>query len=191
MDAKLEMYLPPRGVFVEAGANDGVQQSNTYYLERIRHWTGLLIEPVPDMAKRARKHRSSPVVNAALVAAGYQEPTIQIQASGLTSMVPGSRDDHHPELGSDQLTVDVPARTLSSLLDEHEIRPDFLSLDVEGYEPDVLQGLDFDRHAPTWILMEILGDPEAERLLDRYERVAQLSPHDFLYRLRRPIRTPE
>jgi hypothetical protein len=41
MDRKLDELFDGRpGFFVEAGANDGYQQSNTYYLEHLRGWSG-------------------------------------------------------------------------------------------------------------------------------------------------------
>ena len=44
LDAKLEQHLDfDGGFFVEAGANDGLTQSNTYYFERWRGWRGLLV----------------------------------------------------------------------------------------------------------------------------------------------------
>ena len=46
-----------RGVFVEAGANDGIAQSNTYYLERYLGWRGLLIEPIPELFRRCVVNR--------------------------------------------------------------------------------------------------------------------------------------
>ena len=53
------------GVFVEAGANDGYAQSNTYYFERMRGWSGVLIEPVPELAhhcpfRAGREYRALP-----------------------------------------------------------------------------------------------------------------------------------
>jgi FkbM family methyltransferase len=187
LDVKLAAYLPAQGVFVEAGANDGVQQSNTYYLERFGGWTGLLIEPVPNLAARARKRRQAVVVNAALVSSSHKGITIEMRASGLTSMVPGTRKEHSPEFGSEQTVVEVPARTLSAILDEHAVdHIDFLSLDVEGYEPEALAGLDFGRHAPIWMLVECLDGPERVEgvLAGRYDLAAKLSPHDYLYRRR-------
>jgi hypothetical protein len=88
----------------------------------------------------------------------------------------------------DPYEADVPARTLSSILDEQgapEI--DVLSLDVEGYEPSVLRGLDLNRHAPRWILVEVhdqeTGRPPIEEILgDRYVLHTALSPVDLLYR---------
>jgi hypothetical protein len=128
LDRKLARYLPREGVFVEAGANDGFRQSNTYYLERFKGWTGLLVEPIPELAARARQERRSPVANAALVALGYDAATVSLCTGGLQSIVRDIRPDgHRPELAVAERVVDVPARTLSSLLDEYAIATTFIS----------------------------------------------------------------
>ena len=54
------------GIFVEAGAFDGYGGSNTYWFERFRGWTGVLIEPTPELAARARKGRPRSQVSIAL-----------------------------------------------------------------------------------------------------------------------------
>src|SRR4051795_6632212 len=54
MADRLDHYLDAdAGFFVEAGANDGYDQSNTYHLERQRGWSGLLVEAVPELARLA------------------------------------------------------------------------------------------------------------------------------------------
>jgi FkbM family methyltransferase len=200
MDAALDRILDQDGgFFVEAGANDGFDQSNTYYLERFRGWRGVLVEPIPSLYREAVAERpASRVFNCALVPFGHPEPTVRMRYGNLMSVVRGAKGSDDADaahtagafaLGMEpEYEVDVPARTLSSLLDEAgapEI--DLLSLDVEGFEPQVLRGLDLERHAPRWALIEIL-DPEAGRarieelLGERYVLAEQLSPHDFLYR---------
>src|SRR5262249_25629410 len=144
----------------EAGANDGIQQSNTLYLERYRHWKGLLIEPIPELAAKCRANRPRSLVeNAALVPAGYPSETIVLRACDLMSVVKGGMKSETEELehvrrggeiqGIEAREIECPARTLSSILDQHDIRRvDFLSLDVEGFELSALQGLDLARHRP-------------------------------------------
>jgi hypothetical protein len=81
----------------------------------------------------------------------------------------------------------APARTLTSILDEvHAPEVDLLSLDIEGYEAQALAGLDLERHAPRFVLVE-MRDPEVDRgpieaiLGERYLDVDALSPFDILY----------
>jgi FkbM family methyltransferase len=200
LDLKLSFYLDfIGGVFVEAGGNDGISQSNTLYFERYRGWHGLLIEPIPDLARQCRINRPHAIVEeCALVAGGFQYPVVEMQYCNLMSLVRGARgstaaDDDHVAIGRQYLeandapyTVQVPARTLSSVLDAHGIgHIDLLSLDVEGYEGQVLQGIDYDRHAPRFILVEANHLSEIEDALGgRYQFVTLLSHHDRLYRLR-------
>lgn len=201
MDVALERHLPGYGgFFVEAGANNGYLQSNTYYFERFKGWRGVLVEPIPELYSACVRERpASRVFNCALVPAGGEGP-VTMHYGGLMSVVAGAQgseeaDRAHADAGS-QLGWDagyeitVPGRTLSSLLDEVRApEVDLLSLDVEGFEAPALRGLDLDRHAPRFVLVEIRS-PEARPpvdavLADRYEAIEDLSPWDVLFR-RRP-----
>lgn len=204
MDAKLDRYLNrDGGFFVEAGANDGYNQSNTYWLARARGWRGLLVEPVPELHAEAVAERpESYVFNAALVAASEEGSTVTMRYGGLMSIVAGSRGGSEADaaylapaftLGLEEpYEVTVPARTLSSLLDEVRApEVDLLSLDVEGFEPQVLRGLDWERHAPRHLLIEHQAEPERRAAIeavlgDRYAVADELSPYDTLYVRARP-----
>jgi FkbM family methyltransferase len=197
MDRKLDRIIDrDSGFFVEAGGFDGYTQSNTYYLERFRSWRGILVEPMPELAAQARMNRpEATVVQCALVAADHVETSIEMEFGDLMSTVRGSHEEDWTAPGlalgwRDHRVEHVPARPLSSLLDEvgsPEI--DLLSLDVEGYEAEVLSGLDLSRHAPKWILIE-MHELEAGRrslapiLGARYTEYGQLSPLDVLFRRR-------
>lgn len=200
MDRALERHLPREGgFFVEAGAYDGFIQSNTYWLERFRGWHGVLVEPVPHLYRRcARRRPAARVFNCALVAPGEEGP-VRMSYGGLMSVVHGSGDAaaaaEHARAGDmhgwdDSYEIEAPGRTLTSVLEEAgagEI--DLLSLDVEGYEASALRGLDLDRFAPRYVLVE-MGEqerrPEVEAVLgDRYEAIDEPSPMDVLYRRRR------
>lgn len=195
MDRQLAELMPEDGgTFVEVGAHDGYTQSNTYFLERHRGWSGVLIEAVPSLAARcARRRPRSQVFCCALVGADYAKSQATVRVSDLMSAVDADDDAHTREAGEPnvelqtQTTVAVPARTLSSVLDEATIGPlDLIVLDVERRELDVLTGLDLDRHAPRYLLIEAL-EPEVMR--PRYDEVLgsamrfarELSPYDLLY----------
>ncbi|MFZ1155516.1 MAG: FkbM family methyltransferase [Solirubrobacteraceae bacterium] len=193
MDHRLEQYLSWRkGIFIEAGANDGYRQSNTYFLERFRDWSGVLVEPIPDLAMEAQRERPrSQVINTALVAPDFPETTIQIRFGGLKSAVRAGRgwdgESGFGEVWDAPYEIKVPARTLTDVIEETGIeRVDFLSLDVEGYEPQALAGLDLDRYAPRFILVEIVngaaGRQRVEEVLGAsYKMIEKISPQDYLY----------
>jgi FkbM family methyltransferase len=201
LDRKLERHLDfDGGVFVEAGANDGVEQSNTYYLEKFRGWTGLLVEPVPALAEACRRNRRVPVAEAALAAEEKPGATVEIHCAGLMSTVAGALGSaeataRHVALGLDvqpglrgTRCERVPARTLSALLDETGITRaiDLLSLDVEGAEVAALRGIDYSRHAPRFICVEARDEAAIAAVLEpRYQVVEVLtdlgSHRDLLY----------
>lgn len=200
LDDKLAPYLGFRnGFFIEAGGNDGYSQSNTYYLERYLGWSGVLVEGIPELYEQCRRlRRRSRVYHAALVAPDFPDPTIAMHFANLMSVVAGSlktsaAQDAQIRRGLEVQSldatyrVDVPARTLASILDElpQPVRIDFLSLDVEGAELGVLRGLQLDKYRPTYILVEATFFEEVNAILQPYYTlVDQLSHHDFLYKNR-------
>lgn len=193
LDAKLERYLPQTGTFLEVGANDGYTWSNTYYLERLKGWSGVLIEGIPDLYEECRRRRPrSRVYNYALVGPAFSDGHVTMSYSDLCSLAKEANDGNtvDPQApGAPTYEISVPARTLDAVLIEDGDRHlDFLSLDTEGNEAAVLRGLDLERRGPDWLLVEV---PTIERrnaveeaLGGLYETVAALTPGDILYRRR-------
>ena len=198
LDKKLEKYFSfQNGFFVEAGANDGYAQSNTYYLENSLGWSGILIEGIPDLYAKCRKLRkSSSVYNCALVSNDFGGDKVTMHYANLMSVVEGSlkteeAQNAHIKSGLDvqrinnSYSTEVPARTLTSILDQEQNLPkiDFFSLDVEGYEFDVLKGLDLTRYRPHFILVEARFFSEVNQHLSsyNYKMLEKLSVHDYLY----------
>ena len=146
-------FLSPHapGFFVDVGANHPWSGSQTWHLEQ-RGWRGILVEPLPEHADLLRQTRTATVFavacsspeNAGKVLPFYADDAL----SGLNraQMAPWAK----PQV------IDVPVRTLDSILEEAGApQPlNFLSVDVEGHEIEVLRGFNFARWAPRLILME-------------------------------------
>jgi FkbM family methyltransferase len=196
MDNKLQKYLSySNGFFIEAGANNGFDQSNTYYLEKFKNWQGVLIEPIPELYEQCVAERTqSRVFNCALVSQDYDQPTLKMKYIGLMSMVSGlfqdkEKEKAHVEVGVkiqgklSPYEIEVPARTLTSILDQVGTENiDFFSLDVEQFELEVLKGLDLSRYRPKYFLIETDQKQSIDDYLENYYvQIDQLTFHDYLY----------
>lgn len=185
---KLLNYLTFRnGFYIEAGAYDGIFQSNTYLLERKLGWKGILIEPSLSVYNECIMNRDTNknlILNYALLEHGNFKKAIGHFDGSCRSML-------HPK---GKYSVD--ATTLTNILDKYKVKwIDFLSLDVEGHELPVLRGLDFTRYKPTFILVEIrkMFYNDIVKYLKEYNLIDNLSKfedsihNDYLFKLKDDI----
>jgi FkbM family methyltransferase len=196
IDYKLSHYLNfSNGFFVEVGANDGVTYSNTLYFEKYKKWTGILIEPIPELAEKCKLNRPGCIVEqVALVPSSFEDPQIEMWYCNHMSVVKGAMKSEveqmfHIKKGAEIQNVEtyelkVPAKNFSDIIDKYSIKNiDFLSLDVEGFELSALRGIDFDRHRPAFMLIEARYRSEIEAYLNPiYEPIAEFSKFDVLYK---------
>ena len=139
------------GFFIELGAYDGLIQSNTAFLEFYRGWKGILIEPSLNVYTECCKNRpASTCFNVACVSELFEGTDVQGDFNGhMMSSVNGLRK------GSQDI-VSVKVSTLEKILDSVAATTiDFLSLDTEGYELDILKGLNLNKYRPHYMLIEI------------------------------------
>lgn len=197
LDKKLETYLDfDGGVFIEAGANDGIRQSNSLYFESHRGWRGILVEPVPQLYEECKRNRpDARVVWGALAAPEDVPGTVVIRYAGLMSIAKGSfsnaeLEDQHVGVGCEiqkleTYEVEAPCLTLAQVIEDAGLQNiDLLCLDLEGMEASALKGLDFNKNRPRYILVEARFKAEVDNVLaDHYEFVDLLSHHDVLYRV--------
>jgi hypothetical protein len=177
------------GVFVEVGAYDGVTGSNTLFLELMRGWTGLLIEPVAAQFDKARAFRGCRCSDALIGPLAEQAGFLQIDAgplqmSGLTASYDADRRAWVDAQTESECRLEQRAtRPLAEVLAEHGLDAiDYISLDIEGAERAVLETFPFDRHAVTCWGIEAARDREAIEALmtaQGYQRMETLGEDDI------------
>lgn len=154
------------GVFVEVGALDGFGASNTWFFEKERNWTGLLIEPNPvEFNKRNRNPRpNSFFENCAIsdIEKDVNFLSIEGPCNVLSGIIEFYNKNHldrinrelemyknYPEgheLYSKKEEIPMKAVRLETLFDKYNIKKvDFISIDVEGAELQVLNSIDFNK----------------------------------------------
>jgi len=176
---KLDKYLNYHdGFFVELGANDGLTQSNTLYLEKKLGWRGILIEPSIKKLNLAKKirHRSTLVncfcSNKTLKAITFFDHDLESSIS----------------IKDGKEKISAPVRKITDILIENNApkQINFFSLDVEGHEYEVIQGLDFNLFNVEVFLIEIRSKKLFDKIfyfLDNkgYKLIKKITIHDYVF----------
>ncbi len=134
------------GVYLDIGGNDPIAINNTYYFER-NGWTGLAFEPLKKYSSKWKEQRT---VTCLPIALGDKQCTIFFQEA--------TKDYLSRKVGINQLetvnddeaktiqTYEVEQRKLCDVLAEYNLHDiDYMSLDVEGMEYEILTGIDWDK----------------------------------------------
>lgn len=142
------------GFFVEVGANDPEQWSQSFHLEKLG-WRGIVVEPQPHLAELLRQRRKAKVYCVACSAPENSGQRMTLHLAGRHS----SFDPRLKVVGvRPEGSLEAPLTTLDEILIETGAPSpvDFLAVDVEGHEMEVLRGFDFARWRPRLILLEDL-----------------------------------
>jgi FkbM family methyltransferase len=140
------------GTFIEVGACDGVATSNTLLLEREYFWTGLLVEPARIWHEDLFRNRTSQIeTRCAWKSNGEQLQFVEKLSPGRSGIVETS-DDYTVA----NAFYSVETVSLEMLISENPKlkNVDFLSVDTEGSELEVLQGFPFEKIQPRFICVE-------------------------------------
>ncbi len=163
------------GTFVDIGANDGKTFSNSYALEKNYNWKGLCVEPLPEEFEQLKKIRKCALENKCI---GEQKSKAKFLVHGMLSGIVDTYDKKHlhriireeKESGKKErkfITVDVVP--LLFLLEKYNIEKiDFLSIDVEGAEKSVLDGIDLQN-----IDVQLIAIENNYKDIDLYKKIIQ------------------
>lgn len=180
-----------RGIFIEVGAYDGVDCSNTYLLEKKYKWVGLLIEPVKEKFNLCKKIRTNSIVENSLLSSKDENGTYKnISISGLESTISDDLDENlmpkfHLKNKNILRKEKVVVSSIDYLLEKNNIKSvDIFILDTEGYELKVLEG--YSGKVPISYLLVETFDPEKvmSYCLNRsWIFIEKWSDRDYLFKL--------
>jgi FkbM family methyltransferase len=163
------------GIFVEVGALDGIGASNTYFFEKERNWSGLLIEPNPvEFIKMEKIDRELSIKENCAISdeeGDINFLSIEGPCNVLSGILEFYNENHlnrinkeldsykfyeeGHELYSKSKTIKMKALRLETLFDKYNLVDiDLVSIDVEGAELNVLKSIDFDKTNITCFLIE-------------------------------------
>jgi FkbM family methyltransferase len=144
------------GFFIDIGAHDGVTINNTLYFEKYNNWSGINIEPIKKVYDKLVVNRPNSInINCAI---SNNDGTAEFLSNdGYTEMLSGLKDNFDPrhlerlqkennQMGSTTQTITVITKKLETICDEYNINHiNYLSIDVEGAEFEVIKSINFNK----------------------------------------------
>ncbi len=182
------------GVFADIGGYDGMTGSNTLFFEVFRGWSGILVEPSPTQLRKAEQVRRCPCLGHAVAGRAATMPFMEI-TEGYTQMS-GFLDSYDRDLLAQvrgdarhkEVIHQLEAKPLAEILATAGLsKIDYLSLDVEGGEMDILQNFAFDDFdIDLWSIENNSQSSELpEFMLDHGYDLIEFAGVDDLFRKRR------
>ena len=164
-----ETEFKRNGYFVEFGATNGISLSNTYLLEKHFDWTGILAEPATCWHDELLKNRSCAIELSAVYPISNQIVEFnQTLDQGLSTIAAYTESGHGKDTRANGIKYPVNTISLMDLLAKYAAPNviDYLSIDTEGSELDILLNFDFDQYDIKIITCEHNYTDNRQRLFD-------------------------
>lgn len=164
-DAWLNEYFfknKKSGVFVDIGAHDGVTLSNTCFFEKELGWTGICVEPLSGVFEELKANRGCICIKGCIAPTSGKAQFLKIigdqdnvMALEMLSGLLHAYDVNHlqridkaiTQQNGKKETIEVDCFKLNDLLDQYKIyHIDYLSIDTEGGELDILKSIDYQKY---------------------------------------------
>ena len=145
----LELDFKKDGFFVEFGATNGINLSNTYLLEKEFNWTGILAEPAKVWHEALKNNRSADIeTNCVWTESGKKLLFNEVSDPELSTISNFSDSDIHSTSRKENTAYEVTTISLNDLLQKYNAprEIDYLSIDTEGSEFDILNSFDFSNY---------------------------------------------
>jgi FkbM family methyltransferase len=149
------------GFYIDIGAYHPTKISNTFHFYQLG-WSGLCIDPNPETeaAFKAERPRDK-FVRCALSDQNGTLKYWRFRAATQNTCDPKVGERRRRKTPQNFISVDdVPVRTLDSVIKSAKLKQiDFLSIDVEGLELQILRGFDLKKHQPVAVVLESMERP--------------------------------
>lgn len=145
------------GYFVEFGGCNGVLHSNTYLLEKKFDWNGIIAEPGKSWHSDLRKNREVNLETQCVWSnSGFELNFNESLIASLSTIEGFGEGDNHKDLRADAKTYTVKTISLNDLLNKYNAPQniDYLSIDTEGSEFEILKSFDFNKYKIRCITVE-------------------------------------
>jgi FkbM family methyltransferase len=147
------------GFYIDIGSGHPVYD-NTSFAFYLQGWRGVTVEPNPWLAHLSRAVRPRDRHIEAVVGTASGEATFHLvdDFHGLSTVIESHARSARTQFGKASQAIVVPMTTLAELCEQHAPRPiDFLKVDVEGAEHDVLLNGNWQKHRPKVVVVEALA----------------------------------
>jgi FkbM family methyltransferase len=151
------------GFYMDVGAHDGITINNTLYFEKYNNWTGINVEPIKTVYDNLVINRPNNInINCAIC--NNDGDAEFICNVGYTEMLSGLKDcfddRHHQRLNyeneifdSKTNIININTRRIESICDEYNVKHiNYLSIDVEGAEFEVIKSINFNK-----VFIDVIG----------------------------------
>lgn len=158
-----------KGFYVDVGTNDPKRKNNSYYFYK-RGWRGINIEPDPNCFNKIQKYRERDINLNIGVGENNGHLDFYLFFPSILNTFSKKQSEEYVSQGYELLEVKkVEVRKLEDVLDEYlpeGIEIDFMSIDAEGYDLNVLKGLNILRYKPKYICIEASKEDISDGIYD-------------------------
>jgi FkbM family methyltransferase len=151
------------GVFFDVGAHDGISINNTLFFEKTHNWSGVNIEPIGEVYNKLVINRPNSL-NIKVAICDTDGEKEFILAKGYSEMISGLKNNYDSrhidrlnrelkQYGGSSQNIIVKTKKIETICDENNIKHiNYLSIDVEGAEFDVIKSINFDK-----VFIDVIG----------------------------------